>query len=237
MPQQQSEKATPRTQADRRSETRELLLQAAAAAFAEHGFSGASTDAIAAAAGRTSGALYSHFGSKQGLLAALLDRWEQETTATMGAALVDEKDTVGRMSTLWHTLADIDEDDTGLLLAHELWIYAVRHPEVRGQLARRYQAARNTTARHISSWGDAVSASLDNKDASSGGDTRKPDTHGSDAQSNGSNRQVPDESSVETATLVLALLLGLEMQRRLDPDSVPDELAVEGLMRLFTKAD
>lgn len=199
---------SPRRQADRRSETRELLLQAAATAFAEHGFVGASTDAIAAAAGRTSGALYAHFGSKQGLLAALLDRWEQDTTAAMGAALVDETDMAGRMEALWHTLAHVDEGDTGLLLEHELWLYAVRHPEARETLARRYRIARNATAHHISSWSR---------------------TDGE--PSNGSSRA--DEVSLDTAALVMALLLGLEMLRRLDPASVSDDLAVEGLMRLF----
>jgi hypothetical protein len=34
-------------------------------------------------------------------------------------------------------------------------------------------------------------------------------------------------------TLVLALLLGLEMQHRLDPAAVPDEVAFAGLRRLF----
>jgi hypothetical protein len=36
----------------------------------------------------------------------------------------------------------------------------------------------------------------------------------------------------ETAILVKALLTGLEMQRRIEPDSVPDHLAVRGLAAL-----
>lgn len=35
--------------------------------------------------------------------------------------------------------------------------------------------------------------------------------------------------AAETAVLVMALLLGLEMQRRVDPTSVPDDIAVRGL--------
>lgn len=37
----------------------------------------------------------------------------------------------------------------------------------------------------------------------------------------------------DTATLLLALLLGLEMQRRLDPEVVTDDLAVDGLLALL----
>lgn len=49
-------------------ETRKLLLQAAAAAFAEHGFSGAKIDDIATRAGVTKGAIYSHFDGREDLL-------------------------------------------------------------------------------------------------------------------------------------------------------------------------
>jgi len=62
-----------RTQEERKAETRSRLLAAAAELFADHGVDAVSVDAVAEAAGRTSGAVYAHFGSKQGLLLALLD--------------------------------------------------------------------------------------------------------------------------------------------------------------------
>jgi hypothetical protein len=64
------------TQQERKAETRARLLGAAAALFAEQGVDAVSVDAVAEAAGRTSGAVYAHFGSKQGLLLALLDSWK-----------------------------------------------------------------------------------------------------------------------------------------------------------------
>ncbi len=61
------------TQGERRAQTRRALLDAAAELFATRGVDGASIDAVAEAAGRTSGAVYDHFGGKEGLLFALLE--------------------------------------------------------------------------------------------------------------------------------------------------------------------
>ena len=65
-----------RTQGERKAETRSRLLDAAAELFAAQGIDAVSVDAVAEAAGRTSGAVYAHFGSKHGLLLALLDAWK-----------------------------------------------------------------------------------------------------------------------------------------------------------------
>ncbi len=62
-----------RTQAQRRAETRARLLGAARRTFARHGYHATSLDRASEAAGCTKGALYDHFGSKEGLFLALLD--------------------------------------------------------------------------------------------------------------------------------------------------------------------
>jgi AcrR family transcriptional regulator len=54
------------------AETRERLLDAAADVFAERGYDGTRVADIAAAAGVSNGALYSHFGSKAELLVQAL---------------------------------------------------------------------------------------------------------------------------------------------------------------------
>ncbi|HET7573513.1 MAG TPA: TetR/AcrR family transcriptional regulator [Solirubrobacterales bacterium] len=56
------------------AERRELILVAAAAAFAERGYRGASVDAIAARSGVTPPVIYEHFGSKRELYRELLER-------------------------------------------------------------------------------------------------------------------------------------------------------------------
>ena len=75
------------TQGERRAQTRRALLDAAAELFAERGVDGASIDAIADAADRTSGAIYDHFGGKEGLLFALLEGWVDDVAAVIGAEL------------------------------------------------------------------------------------------------------------------------------------------------------
>ena len=62
-----------RTQAERRADTRAALLTAARHTFAQRGYHATSTDRVSERAGCTKGALYDHFGSKEGLFLALLD--------------------------------------------------------------------------------------------------------------------------------------------------------------------
>jgi AcrR family transcriptional regulator len=192
------------TQEARKAETRQRLIDAAADLFATKGVHAVSLDAIAEAADRTTGAIYSHFGGKVGLLLAVLDQTSRQVGRDTRAALDRLGDTDARLATLWRTFvsrAD-DPDDPWMLLEHELWLYAARNPEARAQLADRFRHTRSIMGASFDAWvgnGDGVAS---------------PDT------------------SPDTATLVLALLYGLEMQRRVDPTSVPDQLAVDGLRAL-----
>ncbi|MFI6595961.1 TetR family transcriptional regulator [Nonomuraea sp. NPDC050536] len=68
------------------AETRERLLQAAAAVFAERGYEGTRVADIAAAAGVSNGALYAHFASKAELLVAALDAHGRPVLADLLAA-------------------------------------------------------------------------------------------------------------------------------------------------------
>lgn len=67
-----------RTQAERRAETREALVVAARAAFAEKGFARAAREDICAAAGVSRGALDHHFEGKLGLFEAVFEQLEEE---------------------------------------------------------------------------------------------------------------------------------------------------------------
>jgi AcrR family transcriptional regulator len=95
-----------RTQAERKAETRRRLLDAAAQCFAAEGVEGVSVDAVAETAERTSGALYSHFGSKAGLLYALLDDWK-DAAATVISAEIEVTDSLdGQLHAIWRNVAD-----------------------------------------------------------------------------------------------------------------------------------
>ena len=63
----------PRTRAHDGKRTRQNILEAAQALFAEKGYSGANVNEIVARAGTTKPMIYYHFGSKEGLFAAVLE--------------------------------------------------------------------------------------------------------------------------------------------------------------------
>lgn len=62
------------------AQTTEKLITAARAAFARDGYAAASMDALTAEAGLTRGALYHHFGGKEGLLEAVVRQISAELT-------------------------------------------------------------------------------------------------------------------------------------------------------------
>jgi AcrR family transcriptional regulator len=78
-----------KTQAERREETREQLLAAAARVFARRGFHGASLDAVAEEAGFSRGAVYYNFADKEELFLDLLDRRCAERAQDLRAAFGD----------------------------------------------------------------------------------------------------------------------------------------------------
>lgn len=67
--------------------SRERILQTALETFAQRGYSAAGVDALAARSGIAKTAIYYHFGSKEGLLAAVLERAASDwIVAIRGAA-------------------------------------------------------------------------------------------------------------------------------------------------------
>jgi AcrR family transcriptional regulator len=188
------------TQEQRKAETRRLLLDAAAELFAERGIEAVSIDTVAEAADRTSGAVYAHFGNKEGLLNALLESLVNETASVMEAELSVGGDRDEQLTALWRTFADPPPGpgQGWMLLEHELWLYASRHEPARAHLAARFDEARRMVADSMRTFEAEGHADL-------------PGT--------------PEE----VAPLVLAMLVGLEMQHRIDPDAVPYDAAVIGL--------
>jgi AcrR family transcriptional regulator len=188
------------TQEQRKAETRARLINAAAELFARKGFHAVSAEAVADAADRTTGALYSHFGGKDGLLLALVERWLDESATRIAAIVESATDLDGRLRALWCGFIAPHEEhgDAWLLLEFELWLHAVREPMVADRLAERYATYRAALEPPLRQW--ARDAGL--------GRLRRPD---------------------RVATNVIALLLGLAMQHRIDPSAVSDDLAVDAL--------
>ncbi|WP_417706404.1 TetR/AcrR family transcriptional regulator [Pseudomonas sp.] len=70
-------------------ETRNKLIKAAREAFAAKGYADSSMDDLTAAAGLTRGALYHHFGGKQGLLQAVIEQIDGEMMQRL-SVIIDE---------------------------------------------------------------------------------------------------------------------------------------------------
>jgi AcrR family transcriptional regulator len=140
------------TQGERRAETRERLLAAAAELFAERGIEGSSVDAIAERAERTSGAIYDHFGGKPGLLFALLEGWTDSAATVIGAEVAAATTLEERLAAIWRTIVAPPTGRRWILLEHELWSYAARDPEALAHLARRYRAAWTAIDDAVAEW-------------------------------------------------------------------------------------
>src|ERR1017187_10670928 len=111
---------------ERKSQTRERLIDAAAAVFAERGFETATIDEVAAAAGYTKGAVYSNFASKTDLFIALIER-RIETQTAEHARRFEGQDLAGVTRGLEdEPNEDPESERQWLLLAMEFWLHAMR---------------------------------------------------------------------------------------------------------------
>jgi AcrR family transcriptional regulator len=193
-----------RTQEQRRAETRARLLGAAADLFARKGFHATSAEAVAAAADRTTGALYDHFGGKEGLLVGLLEQWIEQTIVDLTGVLEDQPDLDRRLGALWDGVIrrDSESGDAWLLLEFELWLHAVRDPELGMVGAERFHVMREALGVGLGEWADELGFVL------------------------------PAPGS-ELAVQIIALLVGAAFQFRLDPAAVPTRTVVAGLRRLL----
>ncbi len=78
-----------RTQAERSEATRDALIEAARALFAERGYAAVGTEEIVRAAGVTRGALYHHFDGKRDLFEAVYERIEVELAQRIASGALD----------------------------------------------------------------------------------------------------------------------------------------------------
>jgi len=188
-------------------ETRGRLLAAARAAIAEHGIEGASVDAIAERAGRTSGSLYGQFGSKDALIVALLDESKDVVARSMLADIEAATTLDERLVALWRNFSRPPAEARDWLhFEHEVWVWATRpgNERARARLGERYRAEFATLAAALDAWATEGLIVL----------------------------PAPADG---VATVVVSMLIGLEMSCRLDPDAV-DETAVVAALRALVGA-
>jgi AcrR family transcriptional regulator len=137
------------SRAESQAETRGRLLDAATVLFARVGIAATTVEQIASEAGFTRGAFYSNFDGKDALVVELLDDRVQRTITEVSRLLEANPSPEAFFAALTEREAtratERDERDAALLKT-ELWLYAVRNPEIRPKLAARLAALRKATA-------------------------------------------------------------------------------------------
>ena len=190
------------TRAESRARTRGELVDAARTVFLERGYHAASVDGVADAAGYSTGAVYSAFGSKAELFLAVFDARVAERARQMerigsGAATVAEFGE--RLARQFSTMSKGER--AWSLLVIEFWAHAARDRELRRRFAERHEALKA-----------AIAGVLDEI-----------------LRRTGERLALPTE---QVATASAALVNGMTLERLANPDGVPDDLlaSVAGLV-------
>jgi AcrR family transcriptional regulator len=128
------------------------LLDAALEVFTARGFHGASLEQVAAAAGFTTGVVYSRFGSKADLFLALLERTIQQRVAELRRVDPAEVGDVGaEIARAWW--GRVRKRPEWMLVVIEFRVHAARDPE----LNARYAALH---ARHVQALAETMEYDL-----------------------------------------------------------------------------
>ena len=186
--------------------SRERLIEAATRLFAERGYRDASVQAIGEAAGISRGSIFWHFGSKEGLLWAVVQRaftrWEAETLVPeVGDARGEEA--IGRALRA-HRRFLADEGGTLRLLFVLMFEALGPRPELAGEFARLHRDLR-------------VLATPWLEEAVADGDFR-------------------DDVDPETiVTLIIATLGGIVYQHLLDPEGLDLDRCYADLERVLDR--
>lgn len=151
------------TRERRLEHTRALLLDAAEEVFAEKGFTAATLDDIAHAAGYTKGAIYKHFATKEELFLAVSDKyWRRyfdnfaqlmSSSKQVGARELDE------IAERWRQLSQ-DRGAEHAALGHEFTLYLLRNPDARARVAAKRTEVVEALAAFIVEGVDRMGATL-----------------------------------------------------------------------------
>ena len=119
-------------------ETRARLLKAAETIFVRDGYEGAELGEIAALAGRTKGAIYAQFKSKEDVFLALIEDRTQRARAQMEGLLASSTTAEQNLKVLRSFYLERVEDEAWSLLLLEFKLFAMRHPELKKRFQTMY---------------------------------------------------------------------------------------------------
>jgi AcrR family transcriptional regulator len=115
----------------RTQETRKLLLEAAERIFIRDGYEKAELGEIASEAGRTKGAIYGQFKSKEDVFLALVETQALKRRAKMHELLAFSKDVQGNLAAMRKYVLEFVTNDTWGLLLLEYRLFVVRYPDAK----------------------------------------------------------------------------------------------------------
>lgn len=116
-------------------QTRKDLMEAARRIFARDGFEAARLQDIAQEAGKTRGALYSHFQNKEDLFFALIEEHIENDVAFYEQRISPGASTEERIKVLVDHMEAMLCDRKRVMLYLEFKMYALRHPHEQKRLA------------------------------------------------------------------------------------------------------
>jgi AcrR family transcriptional regulator len=118
----------------RTQETQARLLNAAEEVFVREGFESAQLDEIAATAGRSKGAVYTHFKSKEDLFLALFEHRTRTFISRLTDRLENCTNQEQSLEAFREFYVDLAHDKTWPILTLEFKLFALRHPESKERL-------------------------------------------------------------------------------------------------------
>ena len=120
-------------------ETRELLLRAAEQIIVRDGYEKAELGEIAKLAGRTKGAIYAQFKSKEEVFLALVQEQALRRRAIMQKMLAASTSVDGNLAAFRRYFLEFAADDAWGFLLLEFKLYTVRHPDSLARLRKVYE--------------------------------------------------------------------------------------------------
>ncbi len=189
---------------ERKQETRNELVAAAAKVFAHRGFHGASIEQIAQEAGYSTGAVYWHFKGKDDLFLAV---YEAQAAARVRDIEAFQERAEGDLPRGARAYADqfmarLRREPEFMILTIEFLVHAWRNPPLREAFGHRI------------AWGRLAAARILEEE------TRRT----------GYELPMPAQ---DLATVLRELGVGLGLAKLADPDAIPDRLFGDFVERLF----
>src|SRR5579863_8326871 len=123
----------------RTQETQTRLLDAAEEVFVRDGYETAQLDEIAARAGRSKGAVYTHFKSKEDLFLALFEHRTRSYIENLTESLQGCTNRKQRMEAFREFYVELVRDRAWPILTLEFKLYALRHPESKERIRKAFE--------------------------------------------------------------------------------------------------